>query len=224
MCKKFFTFIFAPIKGTNRVYMNQEKMVCRAEKLFNKHGYKTVTMDDVAMDLGISKKTLYECFSGKEKLIEKVMSHRFAKIEQLIEEMQVQNLNPVEEMLMIRYRLAERFENEWKSSAIYQLKKYYMQTYSDSFYTHRKLIKSKIESNMKRGIEQKYYREGLDENKITEILMICQHAIKSDDNLEEVGEYDAPKKYCDINFDIFMRGILTHYGLGTYIKLKEKLN
>ena len=57
----------------------RDKIIKSAEERFFKDGYRKVTMDEIASDLGISKKTLYKYFSGKESIatavIEKIHSH-----------------------------------------------------------------------------------------------------------------------------------------------------
>ena len=64
----------------------REKIIKRAEERFFKDGYRRVTMDEIASDLGISKKTLYKYFEGKESIatavIEKIHSHIVSFLEE----------------------------------------------------------------------------------------------------------------------------------------------
>jgi AcrR family transcriptional regulator len=55
------------------------QLLNQVEGLFMKYGIKSITMDDVAADLGISKKTLYQWFSSKDDLVFKVLSHHIAR-------------------------------------------------------------------------------------------------------------------------------------------------
>lgn len=48
----------------------RERIIQTVVKAFSTHGIKSITMDDIAASLGISKRTLYEVFSDKKSLLE----------------------------------------------------------------------------------------------------------------------------------------------------------
>ena len=59
----------------------RERIVKHARSHFFAHGFRSVTMDDLAADLGMSKKTLYAHFTGKVALLEAVIIHKFCEID-----------------------------------------------------------------------------------------------------------------------------------------------
>ena len=63
----------------------RDEIVARAEQLFMRIGVKSVTMDDISRELGISKKTLYQHFENKDNLIEAVISTHVNKERQVME-------------------------------------------------------------------------------------------------------------------------------------------
>src|ERR1700758_776544 len=60
---------------------NRQRVVDAARAHFFNHGFRSVTMDDLADELGISKKTLYAHFPGKIDMLEAVLADKFASVE-----------------------------------------------------------------------------------------------------------------------------------------------
>ena len=58
----------------------KEKIIQKSTELFLTLGFKSVTMDDIASEMGISKKTIYVHFKNKTKLVEAVTFYLFATI------------------------------------------------------------------------------------------------------------------------------------------------
>jgi AcrR family transcriptional regulator len=63
----------------------RQRVVEAARAHFFNHGFRSVTMDDLAAELGISKKTLYAHFTGKTELLEAVLSDKFARVSSTLE-------------------------------------------------------------------------------------------------------------------------------------------
>lgn len=201
--------------------MEKKEIIEKAHEQFIKHGYKTVTMDDIASILGISKKTLYESFSSKGKLIQAVLEHKFEEVSQIISEIQALKLNPVEEFIHTRLRISDRFENEQQHSSIYQLRKYYLKTFEKVFNQQREVLRQKIKKTLRKGVEQELFRENLDTEMLSNLFMVTQNATKNDDFLMKGNEEN--KLYCELNFEVFIRGILTPSGLSIYLETYKSL-
>jgi AcrR family transcriptional regulator len=67
--------------GNLKTDASRGRIVEAARAHFFSHGFRSVTMDDLAGELGISKKTLYAYFPGKSELLEAVLAHKFAGVE-----------------------------------------------------------------------------------------------------------------------------------------------
>jgi AcrR family transcriptional regulator len=63
---------------------NRQRIVDAARAHFFSHGFRSVTMDDLAEELGISKKTIYAHFPGKFDLLEAVLTDKFAGVEAML--------------------------------------------------------------------------------------------------------------------------------------------
>ena len=92
-------------------------------KLFQKFGIKSVSMDDIARECGISKKTLYENITDKTDLVTKVLELDFHGEGEAFKEMKNSNINAVD-ILFIVYKNAVEFFKEFNMSMEYDLKKY----------------------------------------------------------------------------------------------------
>lgn len=129
--------------------------------MFLKFGFKSITMDDIANDMGISKKTIYKYFINKEVLIVESTSTVHQHVIDTIALIVGRNFNPVEENFEIR-KIFEGIFQTADASPLYQLKKHYPEIY--------KLVMDKEEHecfqymrhNISRGIEQGYYRPDVD--------------------------------------------------------------
>ena len=103
----------------------KEKIVAKATEMFLKLGFKSVTMDDIACEMCISKKTIYKFFMNKELLIEEGTEKVQAEIRSKIAEIQSKEYNSIEENFVIRRMFSELFKTS--ESPLYQLKKHYPQ-------------------------------------------------------------------------------------------------
>src|SRR6478736_6350210 len=106
----------------------REKIVKKAGELFLKVGFKSITMDDIAHEMGISKKTIYKHFENKELLIEATTEILHSEVYQAINQVMAKNHNAIAENFEIKSMLSKMFDNT-AASPVYQLKKHYPQIY-----------------------------------------------------------------------------------------------
>ncbi|RZJ68729.1 MAG: TetR/AcrR family transcriptional regulator [Flavobacterium sp.] len=144
----------------------KEKIVARATEMFLKYGFKSITMDDIANDMGISKKTIYKYFINKEVLIVEATETVHVHVNQTIESVIAQNFNPVEENFQVR-KVFEGIFQVSDTSPLYQLKKHYPEIYHLTMSQEQHECVRYMRHNIDRGIELGYYRPDTDvENSI----------------------------------------------------------
>lgn len=136
----------------------KEKIIEKAGELFIKLGFKSVTMDDIANALGISKKTLYKYFNNKHSLVEETTTTMHDSCLSMIELITNQGFNAIEENFEIKKMFKEMFQNA-SSSPIYQLKKYYPKIHEKTMEKEIILFSECLKENLKKGIQEGYYRE-----------------------------------------------------------------
>ena len=107
----------------------KEIILNKAVDLFLQYGFKSVTMDDIATDLAISKKTIYKYFSHKLDLIDASTVLVHEKVDRMIGVIVMKDYNAIEENFVVKSIFKYMFKNV-KTSPMFQLKKYYPETYS----------------------------------------------------------------------------------------------
>jgi len=188
----------------------KDQILSTAADLFLNLGFKSVTMDDIAQNLGISKKTIYTHFPTKKKLIEATTLHVLDHITQGIREIRNENFNPIEELFKIKKFTTSYLKDE-KSSPQFQLEKYYPQIYKDVQMNHLDLIHCSIEENLKRGIKSGYYRDTLSLKFISKIYFVGISGLK-DPNIFPLGSQGMHNLYEQF-LEYHLRAIVTEKGL-----------
>ena len=107
----------------NQIEM-EETILNKASELFLAQGFKSVTMDDIANELGISKKTIYQYYTSKPDLVEKTILFINSKISTELSYHLTSDLDSITEMIEAHRKIDEIFKIN-KSASIHQLKKYY---------------------------------------------------------------------------------------------------
>jgi TetR/AcrR family transcriptional regulator, cholesterol catabolism regulator len=135
----------------------KDKIACTAEKLFFQLGTKAVCIDDIATELGISKKTIYTCFASKDEIVDFNINKHIEKHTTDLDDIKVLSKNAIEELILI-YR--SNYEQHVKMKPIFvsDIKKLYPQCWVklENFFIER--IPNTISENLKRGQEEGNYR------------------------------------------------------------------
>ncbi|MBM3937105.1 MAG: TetR/AcrR family transcriptional regulator [Sphingomonadales bacterium] len=100
------------------------RVLSTAERLFHRFGVKSVTMDDVAKEISISKKTLYKCFRDKESLVLSTVESHISENEAAIENIVNNEPNAIEQFHLITTYLMSN-QRKMSPSMLYDLRKYH---------------------------------------------------------------------------------------------------
>jgi len=138
----------------------KDKIISKATELFLKLGFKSVTMDDIAGEMCISKKTIYKYFCNKETLIEESTTLVHEQVRYVINTIVSQNHNAIKENFEIRKMFKEMFKST-DSSPLYQLKKHYPEIYHNIIKIEINECKSCFFDNITKGIAEGLYRKDL---------------------------------------------------------------
>ncbi len=173
-------------------------------------GVKSVTMDEIAAELGISKKTIYAHFPTKTKLIDAAANYLFETISCGIESIKEENKDPIEELLAIKNFACMHLKDE-KSSPQHQLQKYYPKIYFNIREKQRKVMEELTRQNLKKGIDRGIYRSELPVEFISRIYFIGMLGIKDDDHFPE-PEFST-NQLTEMHLEYHLRAIVTSKGL-----------
>ncbi|PKH49503.1 TetR/AcrR family transcriptional regulator [Tenacibaculum sp. Bg11-29] len=139
----------------------RDRIIDKAGEMFLNLGFKSITMDDIARELGISKKTLYKHFSKKTELVDASTEAVHNTINETIINIKEQKYNAIEEEFTVKAIFKEMFKNA-KTSPMYQLKKYYPETYTKLMEREVCMFRDCNIDNLKSGIAQGLYRKDLE--------------------------------------------------------------
>ncbi len=197
---------------------NTTKIIATAEKLFLKFGVKNVTMDDIAKEMAMSKKTIYTYFSKKEILVEVVVFTIFNRVAKRIYEIIASGLNPIQEIITIEEELAVHIDQQ-TSAMMYQLQKYYPKLYKKLTDKQTEVIDKTFRENLKRGLETGLYRDDINIDVITKIYYTTLISLHNQDIFPEdtYACYDLKREYLIYH----LRGIASSKGeklITKYIK------
>ena len=138
----------------------KEKIIAKATEMFLKLGFKSITMDDIACEMCISKKTIYKYFINKEILIAESTETVHNTLYRIIETILAQNHNPIKENFEIRKMFKETFQSSEKSP-LYQLKKHYPEIHQNLLGREMEECTRFLRQNIHRGIEMGLYRDNI---------------------------------------------------------------
>ena len=201
----FFKF---PVVDLQRVM--RKKIISKSEELFLSLGFKSVTMDDIANAMGISKKTIYTHFSNKTELVEVVTFSVLDHISEGIDRINAASANPIEELYDIKMFVMNYFKNE-KVSPQHQLKKYYLEIFERLKIKQFEKMHSCFENSLKRGIHTGLFRPDIDINFISRLYFNGMTAIR---DISIFPESDFDKNYLFESYlEYHLRAIVTNEGL-----------
>ena len=197
----------------------KKKISQKAGELFLTFGFKSVTMDDIANEMAISKKTIYQHYSNKTKLVEATTMSLFSKISEEIDCLCSLKRNPIEEVFDIKKLIMEHLKDE-KSSPQYQLQKYYPKIYNTLKTKQFELMSSCVIENLKRGIDQELYRNSIDIEFVSRIYFSGILSVKDKDLFPK--DLFPTITLLENFLEYHLRGIVTEKGLNTLNKILKK--
>ena len=188
----------------------RENILKKSNELFLNLGFKSVTMDDIANSLGVSKKTIYKYFKNKTELIDAVTLNMFNTICSGIDTICELNLIPIDELFSIKKLIMKHLKDE-KSSPLHQLQKYYPKTYEVLKQRQFHVMQNCVINNLKKGIEMGLYREAIDLEFISRIYFNGVIGIK-DKDIFPLNNYSMNTLMTNY-LEYHLRGICTNKGI-----------
>ncbi|GLB52565.1 TetR family transcriptional regulator [Neptunitalea chrysea] len=204
------TFFVSKVSITIFVPDMENKIIERALDLFLNLGFKNVTMDEIAKETGISKKTIYQFFENKNTLILACLNSMTLEINKNISFVKEKNYNAVVEQMEVKKLIMRQLKSE-KTSPHYQLQKYYPKIYANVRSRHKEIMSTCVADNLAKGIKEGLYRKEINIDIVTKIHFICAIEIKNEDHF-------PPEKYSVLEImntytENFLRSMVTTKGL-----------
>ena len=185
------------------------RILAQAAALFMRNGIRSVSMDDIATDLGMSKKTLYKTFANKDEIVLEVMNNHLCQAQGECARVANSATDAVQEMLTISAWADQQFANI-HPSIFHDLRKYYPAAWT-LFRAHKSgFILEQITRNLRRGIAEGLFRADLDVEVLAR-LNLAQIELVFDAELYPPAEF-APTRVNKVCDEHFLLGVATLKG------------
>ncbi|MCX6242576.1 MAG: TetR/AcrR family transcriptional regulator [Bacteroidetes bacterium] len=200
-------------------------ILIHVSRLYHRYGIKSVTMDDVARHLCISKKTLYEHFEDKKDLVKQVLGTEHNAHCLKLDEIMQRHLNAIEELFEI-YKSLKNMIQDYNPSMDYDIRKYYPDLYLKVSEVKRETMFRNTLNNMIKGKKEGLYRKDLNSE------VICRMHLFRIENMIDNEVFSAEELN---SFTIFhelfvyhLYGIMSNKGRAffekNFDKFRETLN
>jgi AcrR family transcriptional regulator len=197
----------------------RKKIISESVVLFMEYGIRSVTMDDIARHLGMSKKTVYQHFKDKEEIILVSTHDYFQREHERMEEMEKNSENAVEALFNLTVCIREQVKNI-KSNVLFDLKKYYQNAWEKYTRFKHDVIYDSVLRNMNRGISEGLFRSDINPQILAQLRI-------GEIELSFNKDYFPEDKFSLIEiheqlFEHFTYGILSEKGFKLFETYKQK--
>lgn len=184
-------------------------------QLYLKHGIRAVTMDMVAAEFGISKKTLYQFFNDKKDLVEQVINYFLNK--STLDFTNNAANNAIDQVMLMRNHVAQILK-QFNNTLEFDLKRTYPSLYERVRVVKRKRIYEYTVKNINKGIENGLFRAELDAEFIAKLQVgRMLYTLNPENEIFDVSEMASIQLFDQV-MDYHMHAICTEKGLKYYKK------
>jgi AcrR family transcriptional regulator len=197
----------------------KERIKREATTMFLRYGIRSVSMDDIASHLGMSKKTIYQYYADKDELVDAVVDEDIHRIQVDCQYCSTQAENAIEEIFLTMKMVEDQIRN-MNPMVIYDLQKFHYRSYQKFMEHKNKFLYDIIYQNILKGINEGLYRPDINSDVLTkfrlESLMIAFNV-----------ELFPPARYnlLDVSNEIirhFLFGLATEKGYQLILKYQEE--
>ncbi|MEI9918299.1 MAG: TetR/AcrR family transcriptional regulator [Bacteroidota bacterium] len=197
----------------------RDKILQGALELFLKYGIRSVSMDDIARHLSISKKTIYQYFVDKDEIVTQATVNHMVHTKADFDNLTKVSKNALDELMRIQMFMRKNMQ-DMNPSLLFDLKKYHNKAWNAWVDHKNKDIRESVVRNLRQGMEEGLYRTNLNPE-ILAVLRIESMQWLFDSQIMPTEKF----KIVDIQIqmlDHFMYGLLTEKGRKLYEKYKQE--
>ena len=194
---------------------SKQEILNRAAQVIMRYGIKSVTMDDLARELSISKKTLYAHFGDKRSMVQAVVANNIAEDKNSCQMQLTESKNAIDEMFRITSFVSEGLKNV-NVTFFYDLKTAFPKAFKAMEDYKWGYIQEIIKQNIDRGMQEGLYRPGLNPAIISKIYLTNVEQVFGGSEFYQM-DISAGELFKEI-FTLHMRGIASEQGLKMLIE------
>ena len=207
----FFCCTFAAVLSQDQ----KQHIIKTAGEMFFRLGIRSVSIDDICREMGMSKKTFYVYFASKDELIEQMLLANIAYIAGKMQELL--DLRDFRQLVkkFIKHQEAEKNDVRRVPQLVYDLKKYYPRQFADFQVKCFETQKTFIIQYLELGVAQGLVRANLN-IELTAVLFARIHSSAIRDFEEIEAHNHNMHQLAHTAMDVFVRGVLSEEGLKLY--------
>lgn len=203
---------------------NRERILGKANELFNRFGFRRVTMDEIAVKTGMSKKTIYQSFANKDEIVDAVVEEHLNKSVETCEKNYEKAENAIHE-IFLNVDMIQNLMSEMNPVIFEDMEKFFPGVFA-KFYQHKNnYIFKKVEKNLEKGINEGLYRRELKVDIVTRFRLATMFIPFNQDTFP-YGKYNLAEVEIEM-LKLFLYGISTTEGqkfIEKYQQQRDKTN
>ena len=200
--------------------LKERHITDRTREIFMKYGIRSVSMDDISRELGMSKKTLYQHFLNKSDLVERVLQTGHEDFMKQIASILKKGYNAVDDLLEVSLVIGKHM-SEVNMSVTFDLQKYYPDLYKEYLGKKRDFASQYVRQNIEKGISEQLYRNDLN------VDLIAKLYVQKIEVLHDPLVFDQEKisfvEVFQVMFENHIRGIANVAGIKYFEERKKTL-
>ena len=198
-----------------------ERILSESLRLFMKNGIRSITMDDIAKELGISKKTIYQYVANKTELVEKVLAYMSEQERIVCIDGDTTKMNAIDILLSVSRNVSRQLK-DFNPINAFELQKYYPAIFREFVIRKRDHVFLQVKRNFEQGISEGLYRIDLNIDLVARLYVQKLEDVHNQEFLESVNF--GFEKVFEVMFDNHIRGIANAEGLAYYENQIKMLN
>ena len=199
---------------------NHKSLLLRIRELLFLYGTKSITLDDIASRMGISKKTIYSCCPDKKHMVDRIVKDYLAAHREDAEKVRLQSRRAIDEVLQMA-RLARARMEKISPAFLFDLNKYYPEIWAhfEQYRTHE--VFTQVVRVIKRGQNEGLFRADLD-NEIVAAMHLQHIRLPTDPGQQPRPERPVGELIRHI-ISVFLHGIVTSKGHKVMAEVNNEL-
>ncbi len=187
----------------------KDRVLQGAEELFFKYGIKSVTMDDIAKHLSISKKTIYQFYGDKNEIVDTLMRLKLEEDKTIIQQIHLESENVITEVFGLMKHMSQMF-SKLNPNVFYDLQKYHPEAWKLFNEFKEECMETMVENAIKKGVKEGLVRADIN-TKIIARLRMEEIQLGFNANVFPPDKYKIVDVQLEL-LDYFLHGICTLKG------------
>ncbi len=148
----------------------KDRIKQKADELYRRYGVKSVTMDEIASQLGVSKKTIYQSFNDKNELVDAVFVEMLDHNKSCCQDSSLRAKNAIQEVYLGMESVQSMLEN-MNPSILFDIKRGHPETFEKFTAFKYNFLFHMMVKNIERGINEGLYRPDVDAELISKVRL-----------------------------------------------------